>query len=106
MSDTTAETDAPRRYMPGAVGLALLGSRSAEAIGLIIRIHREKGTTRPIAPSTIDALIAEGEAWLNAEAEAGRDPGVDEVRAAGEYLHSIATATPKASDVFPAPSPS
>ena len=95
-----------RRHLPGVVGLSLLGERSAAATGLILRMYRENGTTRPIAPSTIDDLIAEGAAWLEAEAEAGRDPSMAEMQAAGEYLRGLASVTPKASDVFPAPSPS
>jgi hypothetical protein len=79
-----------KTLLPGLLGLDLLSQRMETdpqgSLALAVRCHREGGLPRPLAPSTIDGLLAESRAWLAAEAEEGRDPSTAEVSAAFEFL--------------------
>ncbi len=80
----------PSRYWPGVVGLQLLadgaGKDPLDAVALVVWCVREGGLPRPLAPSTRDSLIEEAKAYLEREAEAGRDPTSVEVEAAWRAL--------------------
>lgn len=105
-SPSTAPPPAPL-YRPGVVGLTLLADAAERQplayAALVLRCHREGGLPRPLAPSTLADLLSDCEAWLTAEAEAGRDATHADLRAAQEALTAP---TVRAADIPQQPSQS
>ena len=79
-------------HTPGILGLDLLSqavSRRPLAVSaLVVRCQRAGGLERPVAPSTIEALLDESQTWLHEIAEAGLDPSPAEIEAAFAWLRS------------------
>lgn len=99
----------PALYRPGLLGLGLLhdaldGDRRTSALAVIVRIHREGGLPQPVIPTRIAGILDDADQWLLDQAELGADPSAAELQAAVAALNGAPA--PKASDVFPLPSPS
>lgn len=109
-SPTAAPAPSPR-YRLGLLALDILGA-AADAhplavSALAVRAVREGGLPAPLTPARLDAHVADARAWLEAEAEAGRDLDPSEVAAAFTALRrGAAPAAPVGELVPPTPSAS
>lgn len=108
---TTTDTTGSPRYRLGLLALDILGS-AADAhplavSALAVRAVREGGLPAPLTPARLDAHLVEARAWLEAEAEQGRDLDPSEVAAAFTALRrGAAPAVPVGELVPPTPSAS
>ena len=105
-------TDAPatgNRYRIGLLGLDILGAASAAhylaVSALAVRAVREGGLPQPLTPARLDAHLIEARAWLEAEAEAGRDLDPAEVARAFTSLRTGSAPSAAVGDLVP-PTPS
>ena len=108
-TDTASPAGNPTRYRIGLLGLDILGA-AADAhplavSALAVRAAREGGLPQPLTPARLDAHIAEARAWLEAEAEAGRDLDPAEVARAFTSLRTGSAPSAAVGDLVP-PTPS
>ena len=108
-TDTATPTGSPIRYRIGLLGLDILGA-AADAhplavSALAVRAAREGGLPQPLTPARLDAHLLEARAWLEAEAEAGRDLDPAEVARAFAALRTGSAPSAAVGDLGP-PMPS
>lgn len=105
MTTTPDAAAIPRRYRIGLLGLDLLSAASASdalaVSALAVRAHREGGLPAPLTATRLPQHLADARAWLELEAEEGRDLAPADVAAAFEAIRTGAAPSAPVADIVP-----